>query len=107
MANDRNSKRQFLNYIKNFFLFSFFNQFLLVKNSKAMNIKPKVVVVGSGFGGGTCVNYLSKFSKILDLHVIDKYSKIQTCPFSNLVIGNLIKTSDITFSVNNKMKAKF
>ena len=68
MGSNENSKRLFLNYLKNFFLFSFLSQFSIVKNIKAKQIKPKVVVVGSGFGGGTCIKFLSKFSKILDLY---------------------------------------
>ena len=107
MENNKNTKRQFLNHLKNFFLFSFFSQFILVKNLKAKSIRPKVVVVGAGFGGATCINFLSKFSKILDLYVIDQYKEIQTCPFSNLVIGNIINTKDITFNVNENLVAKF
>ena len=107
MENNENSRRAFLNYVKNFFLFSFLSQFFFVKSLKAKNIKPKVVVVGSGFGGGTCIKFLSKYSKILDLHVIDKYTQIQTCPFSNLVIGNVMDYRDITFDINKNLEAKF
>ncbi len=107
MENKYKSRRQFLNYVKNFFLASFLSQFFFVKNLKAKNIKPKVVVVGSGFGGGTCIKFLSKFSKILDLHVIDKYTQIQTCPFSNLVLGSVMDYQDITFNVNKNLEAKF
>ena len=107
MENKYKSRRQFLNYVKNFFLSSFLSQFFFVKNLKAKNIKPKVVVVGSGFGGGTCIKFLSKFSKILDLHVIDKYTQIQTCPFSNLVLGSVMDYQDITFNVNKNLEAKF
>ena len=66
-----------------------------------------MIVVGSGFGGGTCIKFLSKYSKILDLHVIDKYTQIQTCPFSNLVIGNVMDYKDITFDINKNLEAKF
>ena len=107
MENNKKSKRLFLNYLKNFFLYSFFSQFFFVKNLKAKTVKPKVVVVGSGFGGGTCIKFLSEFSKILDLYVIDKYKKIQTCPFSNLVIGNVMDYKDITFDVNQNLAVKF
>ncbi len=107
MENKYKSRRQFLNYVKNLFLSSFLSQFFFVKNLKAKNIKPKVVVVGSGFGGGTCIKFLSKFSKILDLHVIDKYTQIQTCPFSNLVLGSVMDYQDITFNVNKNLEAKF
>ena len=107
MENSKNTRRKFLHYIKNFFLFSFLSQFFFVKNLKAKNIKPKVIVIGSGFGGGTCIKFLSKYSKILDLHVIDKYTQIQTCPFSNLVIGNIMDYKDITFDINKNLEAKF
>ncbi len=107
MENNINTRRVFLNNIKNFFLYSFLSQFFFVKNLKAKNVKPKVVVVGSGFGGGTCIKYLSKYSKILDLQVIDKYTQIQTCPFSNLVIGNVMDYKDITFDINKNLEAKF
>ena len=107
MENKYKSRRQFLNYVKNFFLSTFLSQFFFVKNLKAKTIKPKVVVVGSGFGGGTCIKFLSKFSKILDLHVIDKYTQIQTCPFSNLVLGSVMDYQDITFNVNKNLEAKF
>ena len=107
MENSKNTRRKFLHYIKNFFLFSFLSQFFFIKNLNAKNIKPKVIVIGSGFGGGTCIKFLSKYSKILDLHVIDKYTQIQTCPFSNLVIGNIMDYKDITFDINKKIEAKF
>ena len=107
MENKYKSRREFLNYVKNFFLSTFLSQFFFVKNLKAKTIKPKVVVVGSGFGGGTCIKFLSKFSKILDLHVIDKYTQIQTCPFSNLVLGSVMDYQDITFNVNKNLEAKF
>ena len=48
-----------------------------------------------------------KVFKILDLYVIDKYKKIQTCPFSNLVIGDVIGYQEITFNLNKKHAAKF
>ena len=51
--------------------------------------------------------FLSKFSKIIDLYIIDKYDQIQTCPFSNLVIGNILNTNDITYNVNQSLNAKF
>ena len=107
MENSKNTRRKFLHYITNFFLFSFLSQSFFIKNLNAKNIKPKVIVIGSGFGGGTCIKFLSKYSKILDLHVIDKYTQIQTCPFSNLVIGNIMDYKDITFDINKKIEAKF
>ena len=107
MENKYKYKKTVPSLYKKFFLFSFLSQFFFVKNLKAKNIKPKVIVIGSGFGGGTCIKFLSKYSKILDLHVIDKYTQIQTCPFSNLVIGNVMDYKDITFDINKNLEAKF
>ena len=41
------------------------------------------------------------------MHVIDKYTQIQTCPFSNLVLGSVMDYQDITFNVNKNLEAKF
>ena len=69
--------------------------------------KPRVVVIGSGFGGGTVINYLSNFTDIIELVVIDKNKTIQTCPFSNLVIGDVMSKSDITFNVKSRPNILF
>ncbi len=69
--------------------------------------KAKIVIIGAGFGGATCLNYLSNFLNLIDLTIIDKNEKIQTCPFSNLVIGDIIKTSQITFSYKKNSNINF
>ena len=70
-----------------------------VKKLKS-KVKPRIVVVGGGFGGLSCLKYLSNFSNLLNLTLIEKEKNVQTCPFSNLVIGDIIKSNDITFNVN-------
>ena len=62
--------------------------------------KPKIVILGTGIGGASCLHYLNEISNLVDITVIDKNNKIRTGPFSNLVIGDLLSEKDITFSVN-------
>ena len=66
--------------------------------------KPKVVIIGGGFGGASCLKYLSEFSEKIDITMVEKKSKIQTCPFSNLVIGGVIDYSEIVFGPKNFRK---
>ncbi len=95
MGKSKNSKRDFFKLLRNLFYSFFLSQLLLTKQTKAKRNKPRVIVIGAGFGGAACINYLSKFTKILDLYVFDKHSSIQTGPFSNLVIGDIFTPQDI------------
>ena len=99
-------KRLFLNSIFQWTLVFLLNQIGLSKKIHAKN-KPKVVVLGAGFGGASCVNYLSNFTDLIDLIVVDKNRWIKTCPFSNLVIGNLLDESKITFKPRFNKNVKF
>ena len=95
-----NKKRIF---IKKFFQASIFlllNQISFSKKLKA-KAKPKILIIGGGFGGSSCLKYLSNCPDLIDLKIIDKTNKIQTCPFSNLVIGNVMNTSEITFELKS------
>lgn len=68
--------------------------------SMAMGSKPKprVVVVGGGFGGATCAKYIKKFDSNIDVTIVERDSKFVTCPFSNLVLGGVKQIDDITYS---------
>ena len=99
-------KRLFLNSIFQWTLVLLLNQIGLSKKINAKS-KPKVVVLGAGFGGASCVNYLSNFTDSIDLIVVDKNRWIKTCPFSNLVIGNLLNESNITFKPKFNSNIKF
>ena len=88
------SKRDFIKKmglgLTGLFLFNVFN-FRKVKS----NYKPKIVIIGGGTGGASCLRYLSDYSSFIELSIIEKNKKIQTCPFSNLVIGGLKDHKDI------------
>ena len=52
--------------------------------------KPKVVVVGGGFGGVTVARYLAKWAKQdVDITLFSDVSTYTVCPSSNLYIGDL------------------
>ena len=107
MGKIKNSKRDFFKSLRNLFYSFFLSQLLLTKQTKAKKNKPRVIVIGAGFGGAACISYLSKFTKILDLYVFDKHSSIQTGPFSNLVIGDIFTPQDITFKPKFGSNVKF
>ena len=99
-------KRSFISSVLKLSLVLLLNQIGMAKKVNAKN-KPKVVVLGAGFGGASCISYLSNFTDLIDLVVVDKNKWIKTCPFSNLVIGNLIDESKITFKPKFNKNIKF
>jgi len=60
--------------------------------------KPRVVIVGGGFGGATCARYIKKFDPEIEVTLIERDAQYVTCPFSNLVIGGLRDIKSITHS---------
>ena len=97
------SKRDFIKKmglgLTGLFLFNVFN----FRKAKS-NYRPKIVIIGGGIGGASCLRYLSDYSSFIELSIIEKNKKIQTCPFSNLVIGGLKNHEDIVFKTKNFYK---
>ncbi len=60
------------------------------------NSGGKVVIVGGGFGGATCANFLKQYAPSLDVTLIEPKATYVTCPFSNWVIGGVKEMKDIT-----------
>lgn len=50
---------------------------------------PRVVVIGGGFGGASCVRSLRKADPRLDVTLIETNSTFTSCPFSNEFIAGL------------------
>ena len=71
--------------------------------------KPKVVILGGGFGGGTCLNVFDEISDKIDLVLIEKNKYYYTCPFSNSVVGGFRSINQNRFSYDSikKRKLKF
>ena len=87
-----NSKRNFLKA----FIGSLVG-FPLLKGLRAQ-YKPRIVVIGGGFGGGSCLRYLDSFSDKLNLVLVEKEQNYYTCPFSNYVVGGFRKINKNQFN---------
>jgi len=59
----------------------------------------QVVIVGGGFGGATCAKYLRRAG--INVTLIEPNTKFLTCPFSNYVIGGMLKMDYITHGYDN------
>jgi sulfite dehydrogenase len=60
--------------------------------------KPRVVVVGAGFGGATAAKYLTLWDRGLDVTLVERGERFVSCPISNLVLGGNRSMQDITRS---------
>ena len=103
MVKINNKRRMFLKNSSLILSSIIFSSLIKLKNLNAKNNrKPKIVIVGYGVGGATCLNYLLEFSKNFDISVVEKSEKIQTCPMSNLVIADILPYSYISHDFNYK-----
>ena len=57
--------------------------------------KPRVAVVGGGFGGATAAKYLRMMDPDMEVTLVEPNSTYYTCPFSNLVVGGVKGMPDI------------
>jgi sulfide dehydrogenase [flavocytochrome c] flavoprotein subunit len=67
--------------------------------------RPKVVVVGGGFGGATAARYLRVLDPGLDVTLIEPSREYLTCPFSNLVLGGVIQMPALRHTYDGLVKA--
>ena len=58
--------------------------------------RPRVVVVGAGFGGATCARYLRRLAPEVDVTLVERAKRFVTCPFSNTVVSGLRKLDAVT-----------
>ncbi len=61
--------------------------------------RPRVVIVGAGYGGATCARYLAYANAGIDIVLVEASRLIHTCPFSNYVIGGFFHMDDLTWSL--------
>jgi NADPH-dependent 2,4-dienoyl-CoA reductase/sulfur reductase-like enzyme len=66
--------------------------------------RPKVVIVGAGFGGATCARYLKLWEPRVEVTVIEPNSRFHSCPMSNTVIAGMNRLDDISFSYDSLRK---
>ena len=101
MIKNKFSRRKFLSNIAGNLVFFFLANNFLLKRLNAKT-KPKIVIVGLGIGGATCLQYLNKISNLVDIIVVEKLNEYQTGPLSNLVIANILKRKEICFKINKE-----
>ncbi len=65
----------------------------------------RVVVVGGGFGGAICANYLPRYAPGTGVTLVEQSAKFVTCPFSNTVLGGIHDMDFITHSYD-KLRGK-
>ena len=67
--------------------------------SGASRARPKVVVIGAGYGGATAARYLSLWSAGgIDVTLVEPNPVFISCPLSNLVLGGSRRLEDLTVS---------
>ncbi|MDD5366518.1 MAG: NAD(P)/FAD-dependent oxidoreductase [Gallionellaceae bacterium] len=59
--------------------------------------RPRVVIVGAGYGGATCARYLKLWLPSIEVTVIEPNARFVSCPFSNTVLAGWNRLGDITF----------
>lgn len=60
--------------------------------------RPKVVIVGAGYGGATAARYLRMWSDGgIDVTLVEPNPAFISCPLSNLVLGGSRQLGDLTF----------
>ncbi|SFV13615.1 NAD(P)/FAD-dependent oxidoreductase [Pseudoduganella namucuonensis] len=59
--------------------------------------RPRVVVVGGGYGGATAAKYVRMWSDGgIDVTLVDPNPSFISCPLSNLVLGGSMQLADLT-----------
>ena len=98
---NRKSRRNFISGIIGSLTFLLLSKIFIFKRLNAKT-KPRIIILGMGIGGATCLSYLFKLSDLIEIIVIEKNKKIRTGPLSNLVIGDILEENYITFNINEK-----
>ena len=60
--------------------------------------RPRVVVVGGGFGGATAAKYLRLWDSGIDVVMIEREAGFTSCPISNLVLGGVRRMEEFRHS---------
>ncbi len=101
MMKIKEDRRAFISDLIGSLTFLMLSKIFLFKRLNAKK-RPRIIILGMGIGGSTCLSYLSKLSDLIEIIVIEKNKKIRTGPLSNLVIGDILDEDYIIFKVNEK-----
>ena len=62
--------------------------------------RPRVAIVGGGFGGATCARYLNAYDPSVHVTLIDPATRFVSCPMSNRVVAGQLPPEAITFPLD-------
>jgi sulfide dehydrogenase [flavocytochrome c] flavoprotein subunit len=65
--------------------------------ASAGKARPRVAIVGAGYGGAACARYLKLWEPRVEITLIEPNQRFVSCPMSNTVIAGLNRMEDITF----------
>jgi len=68
------------------------------------NARPRVLVIGAGFGGATAAKYVAMWDPGIQVVLVDRATEFVSCPISNLVLGGNRTLADITRSYDGLRK---
>ena len=96
MTNIKTTRRRFIGYLGGMAFIPYF----------ACSAKPKarVVIVGGGFGGAVCANYIKLHDPSIEVLLLEKQKEYISCPTSNYVIGGFKKMNKISHSYSGLEK---
>lgn len=63
----------------------------------AAGARPKLVVVGAGYGGASFARYMKRWTPQAEVTLIEPNSRFVSCPFSNTVLAGWNRLGDISF----------
>ena len=65
--------------------------------SRPVALRPRIVVVGAGYGGATAARYAAMWGgEAVDVTLVERDPAFVSCPLSNLVLGGSRTLGDIT-----------
>jgi sulfide dehydrogenase [flavocytochrome c] flavoprotein subunit len=67
--------------------------------------RPRVVVIGGGFGGASVARWLRRTDEGIDVTLVERNARFVTCPFSNLVLGGLRSIDQVSFGYDGVRRA--
>lgn len=72
--------------------------------SFAAAARPRVIVIGGGWGGATAAKYLRLHDANFDVTLLEPNKEFISCPFSNLVVAGVENLKTLTMSYNGLRK---
>ncbi|MFZ5482870.1 MAG: FCSD flavin-binding domain-containing protein [Pseudomonadota bacterium] len=66
--------------------------------------RPRVVVVGAGYGGATCARYLKRWAPAVEVTLIEPNPRFISCPMSNTVLAGWNRLDDLSFAYTDLAK---